>query len=93
MTSVFHREHFDLLTPQTVQKSLNSVCSEQGPVELREEERICVYSGGNVATTEPYLCLRVSALLSLVFDVWSGSHAFVLPAEGVSLFTLVFAYL
>lgn len=52
-----------------------------------------MYSGGNVATTEPCLCLRVSALLSLVFDVWSGSHAFVLPAEGVSLFTLVLAYL
>lgn len=88
---MFYREHFDLLTPLTVQKSLNSVCSEQGSAGLGEEERTCVYSGGYVATPEPCLCLRVSALLSLVFDVWSGSQP-VLPAEGVCLFTLVLAY-
>lgn len=44
LTSVFHREHFDLLTPLTVQKSLNSVFSERGSVGLGGRgENMCIF--------------------------------------------------
>lgn len=44
LTSVFHRGHLDLLTLLTVQKSPNSVCSEQGSVGLGGRgENMCIF--------------------------------------------------
>lgn len=94
LSSVFHSEHFCLLTLLPVQKKILILCGcvfwVPGLCRVGEERREYWRVSSNYWTC---LCWGSLLLLSLVCDVWNGSHVYVLHVEGVFLFMMVLAYL